>query len=363
MNSVQGEPVVDSGNALGKFRAKGEKQVKRVANLAAFWRPTILAALSFPFFVLPARGQSLELTCPSQTLPANPSGLLTTLNFSNGKQRQHVCVDNSGNLLLMPEVFITPGTSSPPLSASGQGIIYFDSAAGIYKVSQNGGPYVNLLSSGSGTVTSVGITQTGNVFNITNSPITTAGNINLAFANESANTLFGNCTGGTATPSFCALTDAMLPATLAGHTISGGTLSGSFGGSPTFTGISSFTAGETDVKRLKANQGTALVAGDFALSAGWGSTGAVSAVTGTDQAWNITITSGGTGIATAPTVTLTFHDGTWTNSPLCLAKMMAGTGAISDITGLPSATAWVMTYQSLPVSGQTYIITGICIGR
>jgi hypothetical protein len=115
--------------------------------------------------------------------------------------------------------------------------------------------------------------------------------------------------------------------------------------------------------RLKISAGTALVAGDFALSSGWGNTATVTAVLGYDNAWEILVTCQGTGIASSPTITLTFHDGTWTLSPIAISKMVGGTGAFSDLTDATTATTLVMTYNGLPVSGLTYRIRGLLIGR
>jgi len=117
------------------------------------------------------------------------------------------------------------------------------------------------------------------------------------------------------------------------------------------------------ISRIKIGAGTALVAGDFALSAGWGNTATVTAVLGYDNAWEILITCQGTGIAANPTCTLTFHDGTFTLSPIAISKMVDGTGALSDISDAMTATTWVMTYNGLPVSGLTYRIRGLVIGR
>jgi hypothetical protein len=115
--------------------------------------------------------------------------------------------------------------------------------------------------------------------------------------------------------------------------------------------------------RFRASMGTALAAGDFALSAGWGNTAAVSAVTGTDQGWKITITCGGSGIGANPTVTLTFKDGTWTLAPIAISKMVGGTGTITDLSDAPTATTWVITFNGTPVTAQTYVISGIVMGR
>jgi len=109
-------------------------------------------------------------------------------------------------------------------------------------------------------------------------------------------------------------------------------------------------------------RGTALVAGDFALDANWGAGAAVSAVTGTDQAWQITITAAGVP-ANPATATLTFKDGTWVSAPICQAQVIGGTGAVADLTGLPTTTTWPVAYNGLPVAASTYIIVGSCTGR
>lgn len=123
------------------------------------------------------------------------------------------------------------------------------------------------------------------------------------------------------------------------------------------------TDGGLKLKRLFATQGTALVAGDFALSAGWGNTATVTAVVGTDQAWTITVTANGTGIGANPTITLTFKDGTWTNPPIQISKMIAGTGTMTTLADAGSATAWGITFLGTPSAGSTYIISGIAMGR
>lgn len=116
-------------------------------------------------------------------------------------------------------------------------------------------------------------------------------------------------------------------------------------------------------KRLSSSQGTALVAGDFALSAGWGSGAAVSAVTGTDQGFDLTVTAG-TSPTANPTVTLTFKDGTWTNTPILLIQQRGGTGAQpTAINYTPSATAPVITWMGTPVNTNTYIFSVLVIGR
>lgn len=70
--------------------------------------------------------------------------------------------------------------------------------------------------SGTGSVTSVGLAAPTDVFNVTNSPVTSAGTLTLSFDNQTANTVFaGPASGGAATPAFRAL----VLADLAGITI------------------------------------------------------------------------------------------------------------------------------------------------
>jgi hypothetical protein len=124
------------------------------------------------------------------------------------------------------------------------------------------------------------------------------------------------------------------------------------------------SSADTKVKRLKASQGTALVAGDFALSAGWGSTAAVSAITGTDQGAQFTVTPGGAGIGANPTITVTFKDGTWTNAPIAVVQRIGGNDAAPSTVGASvSATALTISPVYTPVSGNTTIFSFICMGR
>lgn len=127
--------------------------------------------------------------------------------------------------------------------------------------------------------------------------------------------------------------------------------------------------GTTPFNRLRANQGTALIAGDFALSAGWGTTASVGSVLGTDSAFSFVVTSSGTGQGVGPTVTVTFHDGTWTNSPLCVANMGPGnSGLTAWIISSVSATQLVLqgtlvSGNFTPIAANTYGGTVICVGR
>jgi hypothetical protein len=88
--------------------------------------------------------------------------------------------------------------------------------------------------------------------------------------------------------------------------------------------------------------GTALVAGDFALSAGWGSTASVSAITGTDSRFLIEVTSAGTGQAVNPTITLTYADGAWPSAPF---PQITDNGSV-DIVGAYIAPVFELTTRT-----------------
>lgn len=106
--------------------------------------------------------------------------------------------------------------------------------------------------------------------------------------------------------------------------------------------------------------GTSLVSGDFVLT-GWGSGASITAIHGSDMAHRYTITAG-TGPSGSPTIQLTYHDGTWTNAPVVIANMSGGTGTISDLGVVQTATTYTLTYQGIPSAAATYVIDVISIG-
>jgi hypothetical protein len=124
-------------------------------------------------------------------------------------------------------------------------------------------------------------------------------------------------------------------------------------------------AGNTNVKRLKANQGSSLVVGDVgSLGAGWGTTASVSSVVGNDVIGQIGILSNGTGQAVNAGLTLTFHDGTWTTSPICLAVRADGFSPSGImIANAATATNVSFFFNALPVAGTTYFLNFICVGK
>lgn len=110
--------------------------------------------------------------------------------------------------------------------------------------------------------------------------------------------------------------------------------------------------------------GTAHVAGDYALSGGWGTTASVSAVSAKDTGGRVTVTSAGTGQAANPTVTLTWKDGTWTTIPAVVASRgdsVNPSGPFGVTT--PTATTCVFTFNGTPVAGSSYILDFVAMGK
>ena len=133
--------------------------------------------------------------------------------------------------------------------------------------------------------------------------------------------------------------------------------------SPTITDPT--ITGNTNLKRIKANQGSTLVIGDVgSLSAGWGTTASVASVSGNDVIGQINILSNGTGQNINSTFTLTFHDGTWTTAPLCIVVRGDGNGpAGAMIPNAMTATSATFFFNAVPVAGTTYTATFMCVGR
>jgi hypothetical protein len=120
-------------------------------------------------------------------------------------------------------------------------------------------------------------------------------------------------------------------------------------------------AGMTKMQRYSTSFGGALTAANFALSAGFGSTASIGSITGTDQAFQATITVAGTGQAANPTVTLTFHDGAWAAAPIYVVSRGGGSQptvqfSVTSVT----ATALTLTFNGTPVAADTYTFS--CIG-
>ena len=135
---------------------------------------------------------------------------------------------------------------------------------------------------------------------------------------------------------------------------------------PSTGGLGLQTSGAAS-SRVKLG-GTNVVAGDFALSAGWGSTAAlaVSFSGSTDSRGAVQITCGGSGLAANPTMVFTFHDGTWSIAPpmllLTLIDNTTGVGSLGVAVTAESVTAVTITAYLTPVSGHQYVLSWIALG-
>lgn len=121
------------------------------------------------------------------------------------------------------------------------------------------------------------------------------------------------------------------------------------------------TTGDVIQRRIRPNQGTAHVAGDWALSAGWGTTATASVASGcNDTCGLLSISSSGTGQAANPTVTLTAKDGAFGGGIRGVA-VRADTASPAPETAVwcstsASGTQIVWTFRGTPVAGSTYTL-------
>jgi hypothetical protein len=116
--------------------------------------------------------------------------------------------------------------------------------------------------------------------------------------------------------------------------------------------------GVTEVDRFRlGSRGASLVAGDFALSAGWGTDAAISVTPNSkEQSWRVTVTAGTASVGANPTITLTFPGGAYPYAPRCLMLRNGGSGGTLNPSwsGQPSTTALVITAAGTPTVNLTY---------
>lgn len=107
--------------------------------------------------------------------------------------------------------------------------------------------------------------------------------------------------------------------------------------------------------------GTAVAANKLALSANWGTSAAVSALSGFNSPIKFTITNGSASVGAAPTVTYTFPT-PYLQAPLwCTATQVGGTNATGTFAaGTPSSTSVVFTYSLTPTINDTELVQVQC---
>lgn len=111
--------------------------------------------------------------------------------------------------------------------------------------------------------------------------------------------------------------------------------------------------------RIDGSIGTAAVAGDFVLGAGWGTTPILAILAGSnDQRGQLTITADATPAQATATITHTFSDGAFAAAPLSIAVStndeVVDTGHV--LLSTSTTTTATHTYQILPVDTSIYIV-------
>jgi hypothetical protein len=74
------------------------------------------------------------------------------------------------------------------------------------------------------------------------------------------------------------------------------------------------------------------------------------------------LTANGSGVAANPTVTLTFHDGTWFAAPYAVVGRNDGNAPSDAPTWTTTPTTLVIVFPTTPVAGTTYTFTWIIMG-
>lgn len=109
------------------------------------------------------------------------------------------------------------------------------------------------------------------------------------------------------------------------------------------------------LRRVVEAGGTQHVAGDYALSAGWGATASIFIVEATDMRGSVDVTALGAGQAANPTVILTFQDGAYPVRPNAVASRgdSEATAGRWRVTASDSSTV-TFTFIGTPVAAEVY---------
>lgn len=100
-----------------------------------------------------------------------------------------------------------------------------------------------------------------------------------------------------------------------------------------------------------------LVAGNIALSAGWGNTATLNIIDGTDFYGKLQVQANGAGIAAFPTITITFNNSVFESGlpPYGMAQRNDGNAPTTAVvTWTSTLTTFVMAFNGLPVAGTNY---------
>jgi len=132
-------------------------------------------------------------------------------------------------------------------------------------------------------------------------------------------------------------------------------------GGNNYNGISNTNTGTWIGEANSANI-TPLTTAKLVLSAGWGSTAAVSAPSGGDFPIQFTVTNSGTGQGASPTITYTFQTPLPVAPFTCTALQTGGTNSTGTFTSSAlSATGVTFTFSLTPTASSTEIVQVTCV--
>ena len=133
------------------------------------------------------------------------------------------------------------------------------------------------------------------------------------------------------------------------------------GGNTFGTTVGNSISGQVIGEGNSANQ-TLVTAAKLVLSSGWGSTAAVTALTGGDFPIQFTITNSGTGQGASPTITYTFPIALPISPFTCTATQIGGNNATGTFTSSAlSATGVTFTFSLTPTASDTEIVNVNCV--
>ena len=137
------------------------------------------------------------------------------------------------------------------------------------------------------------------------------------------------------------------------HDLGGNTITGS--------GTAPVVTGQVFNESLSANA-TLVTAAKLVLSAGWGSTAAVTALAGANAPIQFTITNSGTGQGASPTITYTFPTPYFVSPISCTATDLSGTNPIGTFTSSAlSKTGVTFTFSLTPTVSDTENMSVTCV--
>lgn len=123
-----------------------------------------------------------------------------------------------------------------------------------------------------------------------------------------------------------------------------------------YPGLSAF-------KQVGLGGGRAPVAGDLALSAGWGDSASVGSILGSEGGFSFVVTSAGSGQGASPTITYTYPTtfktaaGAVAAPRAIVVRNTRSSQATIECTWVPGTTSLVITLGGTPVAAETFGFT------